>query len=109
MIIHVVESGETIDSISNKYQIPAIHLINTNGITNPNNLVIGQTIVIIYPKITYTVQKGDSILGIASKYNVSVMELFRNNPSLSTRTYLIPDETIIISYDTDKIRSISLT
>lgn len=109
MIIHVVQSGETIDFISNKYKIPVTNLINENGITNPDNLVVGQTIVIIYPEITYTVQNGDSLLEIAAKYNVSVMQLLRNNPYLEDRTYLIPGETIIISYDTEKIGSIALS
>ncbi len=109
MIIHVVETGETIYSISKKYQIPVTTLINENGITNPGNLVVGQTIVIIYPDITYTVQNGDYLIGIAAKYDVSVMQLLRNNPFLADRTYLIPGETIVISYRTDKTSPISLS
>ncbi len=35
MIIHVVQSGETIHSISEYYNISAERLIIENGITNP--------------------------------------------------------------------------
>jgi len=46
MIIHVVQPDETLKSISDYYKIPVDRLILENGITNPANLAIGQTIVI---------------------------------------------------------------
>ena len=53
MVIHVVQPGETIDSISEYYNIPVNTLILENGITNSGNLAIGQTIVIVQPEILY--------------------------------------------------------
>ncbi len=108
MTIHVVQPGETIASIAELYHVPADRLILENGIPNPNNLVVGQTIVIVYPFISYTVQEGDTLGGIAEMHQVSLMQLLRNNPYLSDREYLYPGETIIISYDTDKIRTIAV-
>lgn len=108
MIIHVVSPGETIDSIAELYQLPADRLILENGIINPNNLVEGQTIVIVYPLINYTVKEGDTLGSIAQMHNVSVMQLLRNNPYLSDRQYIYPGETITISYDTEKIRTIGV-
>jgi spore germination protein len=35
-----------------------------NGITNPNNLAVGQTIVIVQPETLYTVQPGDWLVFI---------------------------------------------
>lgn len=108
MIIHVVDVGDTLRSISEKYQISVERLIMENGITNPNNLVLGQTIIIVYPLTTYTVEEGDTLSEVAEKYQVSEMHILRNNPQLSDRA-LIPNETIIISYDATKIRSIQTT
>lgn len=108
MIIHVVQDGDTIRSISEKYKIPAERLIQENGITNPNNLVIGQTVVIVYPKITYTAVQGDTIASVADKYHVTVMELLRNNTFLSGRDILYPGETIVISYETSKTKNINV-
>lgn len=108
MKIHVVQSGETITSIAELYKIPVDRLISDNGIQNPNNLVVGQTIVILYPLLNYNIQEGDTLQGIAEKHNVSVMQLFRNNPYLSDREYIYPGETITISYDTEKIRKIAV-
>ncbi|HCD42715.1 MAG TPA: peptidoglycan-binding protein, partial [Lachnoclostridium sp.] len=71
MIIHVVQPGETIYSISEYYKIPVNRLILENGITNPDNLAIGQTIVIVQPETLYTVQAGDSLESIAEQHGVS--------------------------------------
>ncbi len=107
MIIHVVQPGETIYSIAENYGISAERLIQDNELSNPNNLVIGQTIVIVYPGQTYTVQEGDTLESIADAYQVTQIQLLRNNPTLSEGNYLYPGETIVINYKDDKIGNIS--
>lgn len=102
MTIHVVQPGETINSISAYYNIPAERLILENGIMNPDNLAVGQTIVIVQPETVYTVQAGDTLMSIAEQQGVSVMELLRNNPYLSGREFLYPGETLVITYQTNK-------
>lgn len=101
MVIHVVKQGETITSIANIYNVNPERLILDNGINNPGNLVIGQTIVILFPIITYIIQEGDTLGDIAQRYQVTLMQLLRNNPYLSERGYLIPGETIVITYETN--------
>lgn len=107
MTIHVVQPGETIQSISQQYKIPVDRLILENGITNPDNLAIGQTIVIVQPEILYTVQAGDTLVSIAKQYNVSPMEILRNNPYLSYRQYIYTGEVIVIQYQANKTRTIA--
>jgi spore germination protein len=107
MIIHVVQPGETIFTISEYYKIPVDRLILENGIINPDKLAIGQTIVIVQPETVYTVQAGDTLESIADKHGVSTMELLRNNPYLSDREYLYSGETIVIKYQTDKSKTIA--
>lgn len=106
MTIHVVQNGETIQTIADKYGVSVERLILENGIKDPNRLAVGQTIVILIPKITYTIQEGDTLDGIADKFDVSIMELLRNNPYLSDRGYIQPGVTIVISYEGNKIRTI---
>ena len=101
MTIHIVQPGETIYSISEFYKIPVDRLIMENGITNPDNLAIGQTIVIVQPETLYTVQAGDTLDSIAEQYSITPMEILRNNPHLSEGE-LYPGETIVISYQTDR-------
>lgn len=46
MDIYVVQNGDTINSIADKFGISVERLISDNGIINPSTLVVGQTIVI---------------------------------------------------------------
>ncbi len=107
MIIHVVQPGETINAIAEQYDITPERLISDNDIQSPNNLVVGETLVIVYPEQVYAVREGDTLSGIAEAHGVSVMQLLRNNPRLSDQRYIYPGEEIIISYTDDKIMAIS--
>jgi len=100
MIIYVVQAGDTITSIANKFEVSETRLIYENGITNPTDLIIGQTIVITNPKETYIVKQGDTLPEIALDHKVPIMQLYRNNPYLWDREYIFPGEELIISYDT---------
>jgi spore germination protein len=102
LVSHVVQAGETITSIAEMYGIQVERLIRGNGLQNPNELVIGQCIVIVYPELTYTIQKGDTLESIARSNNISVIQLLRNNPFLSDREFLYPGETLVISYGEKK-------
>jgi len=99
MHIHVVQPGETIQSISELYGIPAGILIRDNGLDFPDNLVIGQCIVIAQPKLVYTVKEGDTLSSIAASHNVSIMQLLQNNPFLADNEYIYPGDRIVISYE----------
>ncbi len=107
MNLHVVQPGETINSIAEYYNIPVDRLILENGIANPENLATGQTIVIVQPEVLYTVQAGDSLESIAKQHGTTPMELLRNNPYLSNMEFLYAGETIVISYQTNRKRTIS--
>ena len=99
MILHVVQAGETIDTIAQEYGKSVESIIQDNELANPYSLAVGQAIVIVYPKEVYTIQEGDTLEGIAIAHNVSLMQLLRNNPYLSDREFIFPGETIVISYD----------
>lgn len=102
MQIYVVQVGDTINSIADKYGISAAKLIQDNGLEDIDNLVIGQSLVIAIPEQIYTIQEGDTLQGIAVSHNVTLMQLLRNNPFLSNREYIYPGETIVIKYNNTK-------
>ncbi|ROR25244.1 spore germination protein [Mobilisporobacter senegalensis] len=107
MTIHVVQPGETIYTIAEQYNVSVTRLVEDNGLINPDNLVIGQTIVITYPEQVYIVREGDSLQSIANSYGVPIMQLLRNNPFLSGRDVIYEGELLVISYDTQNRVSIN--
>ena len=98
MLIHVVQEGDTIESIAAYYGVSAVSLALDNGLRNPAQLAIGQCIVIAFPDQVYIVQEGDTLETIAEANHVTVMQLLMNNPFLSTRNNIFPGETLVISY-----------
>ncbi|MDF2845724.1 MAG: hypothetical protein K0R00_4150 [Herbinix sp.] len=106
MIIHVVQSGETIESIAALYGVSVELIFMVNGIAASGKLVPGQAIVIAFPETTYIVQNGDTLQDIADKNGVTILDLLRNNPLLADRQYIYAGETLIISYG-KKIRKVT--
>lgn len=102
MEIYIVQPGDNIISIANKYGLTVERLISDNGLINPNALVTGQTIFIFYPKTTYTVNEGDSLAAIADTYGITLLQLYRNNPFLFDRDFIYPGDIVVIDYDHTK-------
>lgn len=106
MMLHVVQAGETINEIAEKYGITVERLILDNGIQN-QNLAVGETLLILKPQITHTVLEWDTLYGIANSYGISVLQLLRNNPYLSDRESLYPGEEIVIRFEGEKLGNLS--
>lgn len=102
MEIYIVQPGDNIISIANRFGISVERLISDNGLINPYSLVVGQALVILYPDRTYTVQQGDTLSSIAESNGISLMQLLRSNPFLYDREYIIPGESLVINYNTTK-------
>ncbi len=102
MQLHVVQPGDTIESIARTYGIPEELLIRDNDIMNTPALVVGQCLVVAIPLETYVVQTNDTLEAIAQAHNITLMQLFRNNPMLSEREYIYPGEILVIRYDNTK-------
>ena len=47
MIIHVVAQGETLNSIAARYNVSREQIIRDNQLRFPDQLVVGQTLVIL--------------------------------------------------------------
>ena len=103
MIIHTVKAGETASSIAELYSVPAQRIISDNFLTEADKLAIGQTLVILFPKITYTVKKGDTLSGIAALFGQDLITLWQNNPLLDGGSDIIPGQVLNILYPEKKM------
>lgn len=102
MLIHVVQQGETITSIANQYGLTPERIILENELPNADNLVVGQSIVILFPEVVHTVVQGDTLYNVANTYGVEPVQILRNNPRIAATETLIPGETIVIEYRPDE-------
>jgi len=102
MQIHVVKPGETIITIANQYDVTPERLIIDNELPNPQNLVVGQSIVVLYPDKIHTVVEGDTLYKISETYGVTPTQILQNNPRIAATETLVPGQTIVISYKLDE-------
>lgn len=79
MQIHVVQPGESIFEIAQIYNSTVSAIVGANEVPNPNQLVVGQTLVIPIVGSYYWVQPGDSLYNIGQRFGISYQELARVN------------------------------
>ncbi len=82
MEIYVVRSGDTLERIARRYGLTAAALQAVNQLPNPDQLVVGQAILIPTgaPEVLrYTVQRGDTLSVIAQTFNTTVTAIAQAN------------------------------
>lgn len=98
MQIHVVAAGETLTSIGAQYGLSPERIAVDNGLDPNQTLVVGQTLVLLFPVRTLTVQPGDSLFSIAQETGIPIITLLRNNPVLVRPGALYPGQTLVLEY-----------
>lgn len=108
---YTVQKGDSLYSISKKYNTTVDKLKEINNLTS-NNLSIGQKLIlpdieINNNELLYTVVKGDSLWLIANKYDTTVDEIKRKNNLSSNNLYIgqkliIPSSSNYTNYTVEK-------
>ncbi len=108
LIIHVVKPGESIYSISRLYGVSPSKVISDNELTNPNSLVVGQTIVIEEGVRRHTILPGQSLYTIARLYGVTTNDLLNANPQITNAALISPGQVVNIPSRTRKLGTIEV-
>lgn len=125
-VTHNIIKGDTLYSISKKYDVTIENIKEWNNITDVGSLKVGDTIVVkkenspvngaTESKSSYKVQKGDTLFSIAKKNNLSLSKILEYNnleegdiislgqliyyPSVSDN--IAKDDNVLIEEETDK-------
>jgi peptidoglycan DL-endopeptidase LytF len=104
---YVVKSGDTLLSIAIEFGVSANDIVAANTLSNPNNLFVGQTIIIpnYQPQAAstpipavpyeYVIQAGDTLLSIAQQFGVSADVIMQAN-TLRDANNLIQGQVLFI-------------
>jgi spore germination protein len=82
MEIYVVQPGDSLFTIARKYNITVDAIQNLNRLPNPDQLVVGQTLLIPGPPaeaLRYTIVSGDTLYLMAQSFNTTVMAIAQAN------------------------------
>lgn len=97
--VHIVQPGETLRSIADRYGTTWAALASANNLPNANYIYVGQRLVIPAgpppaPRY-YTVQQGDGIYAIARRFGVSPQNIILAN-NLWNANLIYPGQVLII-------------
>lgn len=94
-----IKKGDTLESISKKYNVSREYLIDINNLYYVDDFKEGRELIV--PKVTdvyfntYKVEKGDSLYQIARRYNVNPNLLSALN-GIKDDEYIYPNQEILI-------------
>lgn len=103
MIIHVVKPGEFLWQIATFYNVPIGEIISVNELPNPNQLLIGQALLIPTEDVFYVVKPGDTLWIIAKNYGTTVNAIMAAN-RISNPNVIYPSLTLYIPALRHKLR-----
>jgi LysM repeat protein len=102
---YVVQFGDSLAGIAQRYGTTVEMLAQLNGIVNVNNLRAGQRLIVPVNGAVataappsgerYTVQLGDSLYTIALKYGVSIRDIVRVN-NIRNINLILPGQVLVI-------------
>lgn len=103
---YVVKPGDTLSGIASQFGTTYQAIALANGISNPNIIYPGQTLVIkspqttpdnyVAPSDTYTVHAGDTLSGIAERYGTTYQRLASVN-GLADPNMIYPGQVLTIA------------
>ena len=95
---YIVQSGDTLSGIAEKYDTTWQNLAAINSLGNPNLLQVGQVLKVTgnaSPQNTYYVQSGDTLSAIASKFGTTVSSLVSLNHIANPNVIYVGQKIII--------------
>lgn len=103
MTIHVVQPGETLETIAARYGVDPTLLGAGNGVPPGGALAVGQTLVVRFPREVHAVRAGETLSSIAAFYGTDTRTLWQNNWNLGGQDTLAEGQLLAVSYFDEKI------
>lgn len=83
MFIYTVKSGDDITSLSRRFGIPASRIVADNALRYPNNLVVGQHLIIMSNSMRHVIEEGQTMYSLSREFDVPLDELLAANPDVN--------------------------
>lgn len=83
MFIYTVQPGDNLNTLSRRFGLPANRIAADNALRYPNNLVVGQSLVIMSDSMRYTLNEGQTLYSVAREFDIPLETLLTANPDVN--------------------------
>jgi len=97
-MIYTIQQGDTLYSIAQRFNTSINTIVESNGLTRPNDLAVGQNIFIPSAPTpsTYNVASGDTMYLISRRLGIPLGDLINANPQIPNPNIIQVGQTINI-------------
>lgn len=103
MQIYVVQRGDTLWRISQRYGSTTSQIVLANQLEDPNILIVGQSLVVPETNREYIVQPGDNLWAVAQRYGTTVQELVETN-QISNPAMIFVGQMLIMPFQSHTVQ-----
>lgn len=105
--VYVVQWGDTLSAIAQRYATTTNQLVQMNGLTNPNFICVGQRLAVPQnsgassspnsnaSRVVYRVQPGDTLIGIAARFGVRMWDIVVAN-NIANASLIYVGQSLVI-------------
>lgn len=83
MFIYTVKAGDDLTMLSRRFGIPASRIVADNSLRYPNNLVVGQHLIIMSDSMRHVIEEGQTLYSLSQEFGVPLDDLLAANPNVN--------------------------
>ncbi|MCD8089244.1 MAG: LysM peptidoglycan-binding domain-containing protein [Clostridiales bacterium] len=108
MQIYRVKKGDTLTKIAKACRTTPYSLALYNQLSNPDELSVGQNLLVLNPSEVYYIKQGETLAAIAEKKGISFWKLLQNNPQITNPDLIYPGQRLVISFEDKPVKNMSV-
>ena len=83
MFIYTVKAGDDLTLLSRRFGIPVSRIVADNALRYPNNLVVGQHLIIMSDSMRHVIEEGQTLFSLSQEFGIPLDELLEANPNVN--------------------------
>lgn len=83
MFIYTVKAGDDLTMLSRRFGIPTSRIAADNALRYPNNLVVGQHLIIMSDSMRHIIEEGQTLYSLSQEFGVPLDDLLAANPNVN--------------------------
>ena len=83
MLIYTVKAGDDLTMLSRRFGIPVSRIVADNALRYPNNLVVGQHLIIMSDTMRHVIEEGQTLFSLSQEFGIPLEDMLEANPNVN--------------------------